>query len=305
MCVSRQDNDPSASEVSSSNNNINSSEFLREMCSTTDERSSKFEKGRLDYGCTHYRRRCRLRAPCCNEIFSCRHCHNAAKDLNESDLKKRHDLPRHRVEKVICSLCNTEQDVQQVCQNCGTCMGAYFCHKCKFFDDDTSRQKYHCDSCGICRIGSSDKFFHCQKCGCCYPTSLQQGHPCVENAMHHNCPVCYEYLFDSVKEISVMRCGHTIHLGCLKELCLHSHFACPVCSKTISDMSHIWASLDREVAATVMPEELRNKVVWILCNDCGVYNEVCFHIIAQKCPNCSSYNTRKTKGGPCAVSSSA
>lgn len=29
--------------------------------------------------CKHYRRRCRIRAPCCNEIFDCRHCHNEAK----------------------------------------------------------------------------------------------------------------------------------------------------------------------------------------------------------------------------------
>jgi len=29
--------------------------------------------------CQHYRRRCRIRAPCCNEIFDCRHCHNDAK----------------------------------------------------------------------------------------------------------------------------------------------------------------------------------------------------------------------------------
>lgn len=28
--------------------------------------------------CKHYRRRCRIRAPCCNEIYSCRHCHNEA-----------------------------------------------------------------------------------------------------------------------------------------------------------------------------------------------------------------------------------
>ncbi|KAL6991149.1 RING-type E3 ubiquitin transferase [Sarracenia purpurea var. burkii] len=26
-----------------------------------------------------YRRRFRIRAPCCNEIFDCRHCHNEAK----------------------------------------------------------------------------------------------------------------------------------------------------------------------------------------------------------------------------------
>ncbi|KAJ7536834.1 hypothetical protein O6H91_12G084000 [Diphasiastrum complanatum] len=135
-------------------------------------------------------------SPCCNENFPCRHCHNEAKDLKESDSKKCHDLPQHRAEKAICSLCNIEQ---QVCQNCGTCMVAYFCHKCQFFDD-TSRQKYHWDSCGICRIGSSDKFFHCQKCGCCYPTNLQQRYPCVENAIYYNCPVCFKYLFDSMKE---------------------------------------------------------------------------------------------------------
>jgi RING finger/CHY zinc finger protein 1 len=29
--------------------------------------------------CLHYRRRCRIRAPCCNEVFDCRHCHNEAK----------------------------------------------------------------------------------------------------------------------------------------------------------------------------------------------------------------------------------
>lgn len=26
--------------------------------------------------CKHYRRRCLIRAPCCNEIFPCCHCHN-------------------------------------------------------------------------------------------------------------------------------------------------------------------------------------------------------------------------------------
>lgn len=38
--------------------------------------------------------------------------------------------------QVICSLCQHEQNVQQVCENCGVCMGEYFCSKCKFFDDE-------------------------------------------------------------------------------------------------------------------------------------------------------------------------
>lgn len=28
--------------------------------------------------CEHYKRRCKIRAPCCNLIFPCRHCHNEA-----------------------------------------------------------------------------------------------------------------------------------------------------------------------------------------------------------------------------------
>lgn len=31
------------------------------------------------FRCSHYRRRCKIRAPCCDEIFDCRHCHNEAK----------------------------------------------------------------------------------------------------------------------------------------------------------------------------------------------------------------------------------
>jgi hypothetical protein len=28
--------------------------------------------------CEHYRRRCKIVAPCCKEVFPCRHCHNEA-----------------------------------------------------------------------------------------------------------------------------------------------------------------------------------------------------------------------------------
>lgn len=256
------------------------------------------DKGFKLHGCSHYRRRCQIRAPCCYEIFDCRHCHNEAKNSMEIDALDRHDIPRHDVQNVVCSLCSTEQDVQQYCVNCGVCMGNYFCETCKFFDDDDSKQKYHCDGCGICRIGSKDEFFHCYKCGCCYSNSLKDRHPCVEKAMHHNCPVCFEFLFESIKEISVLLCGHTIHKDCLAEMQQHQRYACPVCSKSICDMSMVWERLDQEVAATPMPEIYQNRMVWILCNDCGVTSEVSFHIIAHKCQTCDSYNTRQTRGGP-------
>ncbi|QHO32279.1 uncharacterized protein DS421_8g248490 [Arachis hypogaea] len=96
------------------------------------------ERRYMKYGCQHYRRRCRIRAPCCNEIFHCRHCHNEAKDDIKIDPKLRHDLSRHQIKQVICLLCGTEQEVQQNCISCGVCMGKYFCGICKLFDDDVS-----------------------------------------------------------------------------------------------------------------------------------------------------------------------
>lgn len=40
-------------------------------------------RGLGEHGCKHYRRRARLVAPCCGEVFWCRHCHNEAKAANE------------------------------------------------------------------------------------------------------------------------------------------------------------------------------------------------------------------------------
>uniref|UniRef100_A0A0E0K8Q4 CHY-type domain-containing protein n=1 Tax=Oryza punctata TaxID=4537 RepID=A0A0E0K8Q4_ORYPU len=255
------------------------------------------------YGCVHYRRKCKIRAPCCGEIFDCRHCHNEVKDSLEVSISDRHEIPRHEIKLVICSLCNKEQDVQQDCSNCGACLGKYFCAKCNFYDDDVSKNQFHCDGCGICRTGGADNFFHCDKCGCCYSYVLKDSHHCVERAMHHNCPVCFEYLFDSTKDISALHCGHTIHLECLYEMRSHKQFSCPVCLRSACDMSHAWQKLDQEVAASPMPVIYQKKMIWILCNDCGTTSNVQFHILGHKCPGCSSYNTRQTRAAPAAACS--
>ncbi|XP_073260687.1 E3 ubiquitin-protein ligase MIEL1 isoform X3 [Populus alba] len=198
------------------------------------------------YGCEHYRRRCKIRAPCCNQIFSCRHCHNEATS-SLSNPKDRHEIVRHDIKQVICSVCNTEQEVAQVCNKCGVKMGEYFCDICKFYDDDTRKQQFHCDSCGICRLGGRENFFHCEKCGSCYAIDMRDNHSCVENSMKNYCPVCYEYLFDSVKQAMVMKCGHTMHMDCFKEMSKQQQYRCPICSKTVMDTSEYWKMLDEEV----------------------------------------------------------
>ncbi|KAG6428108.1 hypothetical protein SASPL_112357 [Salvia splendens] len=120
--------------------------------------------------------------------------------------------------------------------------------------------------------------------GSCYSISLRNNHLCVEDSMRHHCPICYEYLFDSLKDVTVMKCGHTMHSECYDELIKRD--------RSIMDMSMAWKRIDEEIEATMMPEEYRYKKVWILCNDCNDTTEVYFHIIGQKCSHCESYNTR-------------
>ncbi|KAH1244872.1 putative E3 ubiquitin-protein ligase RZFP34 [Glycine max] len=255
------------------------------------------ERGYMNFSCRcqHYRRRCRIRAPCCDEIFDCRHCHNEAKNNINIDQKHRHDIPRHQVKQVICSLCETEQEVSNEPKPVSI-LSTVASSLVMDIGLIVSKQQYHCSGCGICRTGGCENFFHCHKCGCCYSTQLKNSHPCVEGAMHHDCPICFEYLFESVNDVTVLLCGHTIHKSCLKEMREHFQYACPLCLKSVCDMSKVWEKFDLEIAATPMPEPYQNKMVWILCNDCGKSSHVQFHLVAQKCLNCKSYNTRETRG---------
>ncbi|MCL7030673.1 hypothetical protein MKW94_022971 [Papaver nudicaule] len=262
-----------------------------EVVGSADDQRLDF--GKMGHGCQHYRRRCRVRAPCCNEIYHCRHCHNEATSLL-SNPEDHHELVRQDVKQVICIVCDTEQEVAHVCSNCGVKMGEYFCQVCKFYDDDTEKGLFHCDECGICRVGGRDNFFHCKKCGSCYSTHLRDNHFCVENSMRNHCPICYEYLFDSLEEARVLKCGHTMHGACFKEMTEHNKYACPLCLKSVLDMSISWQALDAAIEATAMPQDYRDTKVWILCNDCFNTTEAPFHVFGHKCGHCKSYNTRRT-----------
>ncbi|KAF8062955.1 RZPF34 [Scenedesmus sp. PABB004] len=252
--------------------------------------------GVMQHGCEHYRRRCKLVAPCCGEVFWCRHCHNVAKDDSEQDPAKRHTLDRKLVAEVVCALCGVRQPVAAGCAACGAAFGRYACLKCNFWDDTVAKQQFHCDECGICRVGGRANFFHCATCNCCYSVSLRGSHVCVSNSMHQNCPVCVEFLFDSIRPIAVLACGHTIHQECHRDLMAHNTITCPLCLKCIlgpDDQARMWRYLDQQVADTPMPEEYRHVRVSVLCNDCGHRGEAAFHVVGHKCSGCGGYNTRR------------
>ena len=55
------------------------------------------------------------------------------------------------------------------------------------------------------------------------------------------------------------------------------------------------AHLDAEIAAMPMPEEYRNKLMTVACNDCLAKSQVPFHIVGGKCRECGTYNTTRLK----------
>ncbi|KAF7837867.1 E3 ubiquitin-protein ligase MIEL1 [Senna tora] len=256
--------------------------------------SERLGFGKMGYGCKHYRRRCKIRAPCCNEIYSCRHCHNEATSMFRNPLD-RHELVRQDVKQVVCSVCDTEQPVLDLLL--AYSFSVFLLRLLKFAQTVASKWENisatYANSSMMIQRKSNFIVKIVGSAGSCYSLSLLDNHLCVEDSMRHHCPICYEYLFDSVKDTTVMKCGHTMHWECFQEMMKRDKYCCPICSKSVVDMTRIWKMIDEEIEATVMPDDYRHKKIWILCNDCNDTTEVYFHIIGQKCGHCRSYNTRE------------
>jgi hypothetical protein len=231
--------------------------------------------------CNHYTRKCLIRAPCCDKIFPCRLCHNENSD---------HEINRYDIKKIICIECNTEQDCSNKCIKCNIQFANYYCDICHLWEDNLDKKIFHCDKCKICRVGGKENFFHCDKCNLCLSINLKDNHKCVENTANSNCPCCNENLFSSTMALSVLDCGHSIHKECLSKY-LQYNYNCPLCKKSIGDLSNYWSMIDNFLQNQEMPDEYKDKKSKIYCNDCEEQSEVKFHFIYHKCLNCNSYNT--------------
>ncbi|KAK9004331.1 hypothetical protein V6N11_002133 [Hibiscus sabdariffa] len=67
---------------------------LVEMEASSTNQHPHFEK--MGYGCQHYKRRCKMRAPFCNNFLSCHHYHNEIVNLLSNPFD-RHELVRKDV----------------------------------------------------------------------------------------------------------------------------------------------------------------------------------------------------------------
>ncbi|KAF2931979.1 zinc finger protein BRUTUS isoform X1 [Oryza sativa Japonica Group] len=239
------------------------------------------------FGCEHYKRKCKLVAACCNKLFTCRFCHDKVSD---------HTMERKATVEMMCMQCLKVQPVGPNCQtpSCnGLSMAKYYCSVCKFFDDE--RSVYHCPFCNLCRLGQGlgIDFFHCMKCNCCLGMKLIE-HKCREKMLEMNCPICCDFLFTSSAAVKGLPCGHFMHSACFQAYTC-SHYTCPICSKSLGDMTVYFGMLDGLLAAEELPEEYRDRCQDILCNDCERKGRSRFHWLYHKCGFCGSYNTRVIK----------
>ncbi|KAL9658495.1 hypothetical protein ABK040_006035 [Willaertia magna] len=245
-------------------------------------------------GCPHYQCNVNIKSPCCSQFFGCRICHNEQAFLKYKC--KVEEMDRYAVKEIKCLKCNSIQTLEDnnttTCNNCNSPFGdIYTCNICHLYSNDPKKLIYHCDECKICRIGKREEFIHCKVCGSC----VVPDHKCIPQNFHSNCPVCLENLFYSREPSTILECGHVMHKSCFKNLIENGTYTCPYCSKYIIniDEQEIEA-LDREIALTPLPDELKDKKVMILCNQCLKKSETNFHIFGLKCLNCGSYNTKQT-----------
>eukprot|EP00128_Syssomonas_multiformis_P004720 Colp12_sorted_trinity150504_noHs@4307 len=178
----------------------------RHACCQNDGSPSYHDAAKNILGCRHYRRSCKVKAPCCGMVFPCRICHDEQSD---------HTMDRYQTKEMICMKCNVAQPAAQFCANeaCKEQMSAYYCDVCKLWDDDKSKSIYHCHQCNLCRIGKGlgIDYFHCDKCNICMSMGLQGKHRCIERSLECDCPICGEYMFTSTRTVMFMPCGHCMH----------------------------------------------------------------------------------------------
>ena len=98
---------------------------------------------------------------------------------------------------------------------------------------------------------------------------------------------------NSTLSASFLRCGHAMHTKCLNTYLRANNIACPMCKKSVIDPKMFEAQMDMHLASMQMPEEYKDTMMRVLCNDCLQKSKVKFHIGGGKCSNCCSYNTTR------------
>ena len=69
------------------------------------------------------------------------------------------------------------------------------------------------------------------------------------------------------------------------------NFYCPLCKKSIVNLTSYWNQIDAVMLTQEMPEEFRDWTADIHCNDCEKKSNTKYHFSYHKCQECGGYNT--------------
>jgi Zinc-ribbon/Ring finger domain len=179
------------------------------------------------------------------------------------------------------------------CESRGKAFAKYFCRICHLYDD-RSRPIFHCPYCNTCRmgLGLGIDFWHCMRCNACVSLEDKE-HRCIPQKLQGSCPICHELLFQSTEPLRGLKCGHVMHLSCFTQYRRGQCYTCPLCMRSMEDMSDYFALLDAAVRMQPMPAAYLTTISNIYCQDCAKTGQCQYHFVGQKCPHCGSYNTRE------------
>jgi len=287
---------------SSDNSNTDSSDSDIDIVGNKEEEKELFNhlcsKFGFDYNgiikssfsCTHYMNRCSVICNKCPETdnkFGCYKCHNI--HIEQKNINDIHELINTDIKLIECIKYNTRQTFRKRCIKCNTLFGKYICIKCKIIDNRTDIKYFHCNKCRCCFVGDRKDYRHCNNCFKCVLKTDFKKHICDSNNSIEdmNCSICY----DSIKSHTsyIMRCGHILHHDCYTFL-IKDNYKCPVCRKTIKDMTELFRQMEIDINLTPLSIELQ-KTIDIRCNDCSLISNTNYHYIGNKCIHCNSFNT--------------
>ncbi|KAA0199463.1 hypothetical protein HAZT_HAZT007884 [Hyalella azteca] len=170
-----------------------------------------------------------LQCPECSRAYVCRLCHDDAEE---------HNINRFAVTSVVCLACDATQPKAAECAHCGQRFGKYSCLVCALYDDRDLGQ-FHCDGCRLCRVGGREKYTHCDTCCSCLPNHLANKHQCLPGASERQCPVCLEDIHSARDTAHVPSCHHFLHSSCYEQLIRQNISSCPVCGKSMFEMTRM------------------------------------------------------------------
>lgn len=256
---------------------LTNSEKMEKIRELTNQNLKQYLTVDTDNNCFHYKKTCsNFHFECCDKYYNCCRCHNEQNECVE----------KSRVDTIECDICKTTQSPNDICLNCQNKFSRSYCSVCKIWSE---KNIFHCDGCGLCRVGERNGYFHCVNCNLCFDIKFKDTHEClIKINPDSKCGYCLLNVFDSQNHLIILKCGHTAHKLCSDK---SNDYRCPLCRKSLCDMTNFWKSIELNILQHPLPDELQKKVN-ILCYDCNkISTDVDWHFMGMKCAECNGYNT--------------